>query len=174
MSTIERTDLEAAMIRRRLNGRNVPPVRNMNAGTPGIGEGLPVTYKYGIVGDEWAAGYHPGEDYRCPIGTAAVAVAWGRIAYVGQYYPGGWSTKGLYGLHIIVRTPTLDVGYCHLSSARVQIGQTVRPGTLLGLTGATGNVSGPHLHFEARPNGGAYGDDIHPGFARNRDFRVAA
>lgn len=161
----ERTDLESRMIRRRLNGLNVPPARNPDTDDP-----YPVTYKYGIEGDEWAAGHHTGEDYRCPTGSLAVSVSWGTVLYIGTTVPGGWSSKGAYGLHIIVRSPEHDIGWCHLSAAKIMRNQFVRPGTILGLTGESGNASGPHLHFEARPIGGLYGSDVHPGYARNRTF----
>jgi hypothetical protein len=51
--------------------------------------------------------------------------------------------------------------YAHLSKISVSKGQTVKARQEIGLSGATGNVSGPHLHFEAR-TGPAYASDIDP------------
>ena len=45
--------------------------------------------------------------------------------------------------------------YAHLSAVAVHVGQTVETGTRVGLVGATGDASGPHLHFEVRLRGAA-------------------
>ena len=53
---------------------------------------------------------------------------------------------------------TLDDGteiwYCHQNAFGVSVGDVVRPGEQIGYVGATGNVTGPHLHLEVRPGGG--------------------
>ncbi len=51
--------------------------------------------------------------------------------------------------------------YAHQSSLNVSTGQTVTGGQQIGLSGSTGNSTGPHLHFEVR-TGPSYGSDVDP------------
>lgn len=109
--------------------------------------GKVVTYPFGVKNPRYAAGYHTGEDYAAPVGASAVAVRGGTIR---------WSNDngGAYGKWIGLDA---DNGrtyvYCHLSSRTVSSGTKVVAGQLLGKVGATGNVTGPHLHFEDHPLG---------------------
>ncbi|NII28437.1 M23 family metallopeptidase [Pseudoflavitalea sp. X16] len=113
--------------------------------------GKVVTYPFGIVDPRYAAGYHTGDDYAAPTGTPVVAVLGGTIAWSNN-------TGGAYGRWIGLRaTNGRDYVYCHLSVRSVSTGATVVAGQKLGEVGATGNVTGPHLHFEDRPRGGGYG-----------------
>ena len=48
-----------------------------------------------------------------------------------------------------------DVWYCHQSRIAVSPGTKVTPGQVIGYTGSTGNVTGPHLHLEIHPGGGS-------------------
>jgi murein DD-endopeptidase MepM/ murein hydrolase activator NlpD len=72
----------------------------------------------------------------------------------------GWD--GSYGNDVIIKHAdgkyTL---YGHLSQALVSAGQTVTESQQIGVSGATGNVTGPHLHFEVRTTPD-YGSDIDP------------
>lgn len=118
--------------------------------------GYSVTYRYGIKNPKYAAGYHTGDDYAAPTGTKVVAVRNGTIA---------WSNNngGAYGRWIGLRADNgRDYIYCHLSVRSVSVGAKVTAGQKLGEVGATGNVTGPHLHFEDRPKGGGYGNDRKP------------
>jgi hypothetical protein len=116
-----------------------------------------VTYPYGVKNSSYAAGYHTGDDYATPTGSSAVAVRSGTIR---------WSNDngGAYG-----RWMGLDADngrtyvYCHLSTRLVVSGTKVAAGQVIAKTGATGNVTGPHLHFEDHPLGNfVYGQDRKP------------
>lgn len=132
--------------------RNGFDIREAPAPKPGTRIASPVpghhvTYPYGVRNSRYAAGYHTGDDYAAPTGTPVVAVRAGRIR---------WSNGngGAYGNWIGLdadngRTYT----YNHLSVRSVTSGQTVKAGQVLGRVGATGNVTGPHLHFEDHPHG---------------------
>ncbi|WP_079171414.1 M23 family metallopeptidase [Streptomyces sp. CC53] len=118
--------------------------------------GYKVTYPYGVRNARYAAGFHTGHDYAAPTGTPVVAVRDGVIA---------WSNSGggAYGQWIGLRADNgRDYVYCHLSARSVRTGQRVKAGQRLGAVGATGRVTGPHLHFEDRPRGGGYGNVRRP------------
>ncbi|GAA4117348.1 hypothetical protein GCM10022215_17870 [Nocardioides fonticola] len=149
------TKLERAASKARRNGQTVEPV--VEAGTL---KPLPVTYPYGVKNDSYAAGHHTGEDHACPIGSLAISTVWGEVVQVST---SGGSWGSAYGTVVVLRARSgHDVGYCHLSKTRVKVGDVVRPGTIIGETGNSGNSTGPHLHFEVRPAGGRYGSDVDP------------
>ncbi|MEU9299212.1 M23 family metallopeptidase [Streptomyces sp. NPDC048269] len=104
-----------------------------------------LTSHYGDSGSMWSSGHHTGLDFAAPTGTPAKAVATGKITSAG------WS--GAYGYRIVLQLEDgTEVWYCHLSSMSVTSG-TVAPGETIGRVGATGNVTGPHLHLEVRKGG---------------------
>lgn len=107
-----------------------------------------VTCPFGYKGS-WAAGYHTGIDYRAPIGTPIMATKKGKVVFAGT---GGWGPA--YGKHVILqswhRGRRVRHMYAHLSGIRVRPGQKVLAGGVVGRSGVTGNVSGPHLHYEER------------------------
>ncbi|GAT81819.1 putative Secreted peptidase [Streptomyces sp. F-3] len=119
---------------------------------PVAGKGVSTGYR--VAGGSWSSGYHTGVDFAVPTGTPVRAVGAGTVVSAG------WG--GAYGNQVVIR---LNDGhyaqYAHLSSISVSVGQSVSTGQRIGLSGATGNVTGPHLHFEIRttPN---YGSDIDP------------
>jgi hypothetical protein len=89
---------------------------------------------------------HQGLDYRASIGTTVRATNRGKVILArGLYYEGN--------------CVALDHGdglltlYFHLSEIKVREGDTVARGQVLGLSGGTGRVTGPHLHFAARWQG---------------------
>ncbi|MER6449344.1 peptidase [Streptomyces venezuelae] len=104
-----------------------------------------LTSHYGDSGSMWSSGHHTGLDFAAPTGTPAKAVAAGKITSAG------WS--GAYGYRIVLELPDgTEIWYCHLSSMSVTSG-AVGAGDTIGRVGATGNVTGPHLHLEVRKGG---------------------
>ncbi|MFG3662082.1 M23 family metallopeptidase [Streptomyces sp. NPDC047706] len=100
-----------------------------------------LTSTFGQAGALWSSGYHTGLDFAAPTGTPLKAVHSGTITEAG------WN--GSYGYKTVL---TLDDGteiwYAHQSSIGVSVGQTVTTGEVIGRVGATGNVTGAHLHME--------------------------
>lgn len=93
---------------------------------------------------QWRA--HQGVDYAGTIGTPVRNVGEGVVSFAG--------VQSGYGNVVFVghRDKTATV-YAHLSRIDVRRGQNVGQGQLIGAVGATGRVTGPHLHFEYRVNG---------------------
>jgi murein DD-endopeptidase MepM/ murein hydrolase activator NlpD len=114
---------------------------NSNAVSPITGGSVGTAY--GAKGKLWQSGTHTGDDYPCPIGTPVVAAMDGTVF---NDNPGDE-----YG-----KTVQIDHGngfqtlYGHLSEVSVAVGATVKRGQVIGRSGDTGNVTGPHLHFEVR------------------------
>ncbi|MCL2732331.1 MAG: transglycosylase family protein [Actinomycetia bacterium] len=114
----------------------------------------PIGTPYHASGSSWASGYHTGVDFLVSTGTSVHSVAAGRVVTAG------WG--GSYGYQIVIRHADGRYSqYGHLSQISVKVGQQVNEGQRIGRSGATGNVTGPHLHFEIR-TGPDYGDDIDP------------
>jgi murein DD-endopeptidase MepM/ murein hydrolase activator NlpD len=93
--------------------------------------------------------FHAGVDLLAAYGTPVAAAAPGRVLLAGYLY-GGWGNLVVVGHGGGVRTM-----YAHLSEIDVRRGELVATGTQLGLVGATGDATGPHLHFEVRVYGAA-------------------
>ncbi|MEU8974940.1 M23 family metallopeptidase [Streptomyces monashensis] len=119
----------------------------------------PITDSYVSTGYKassslWSSGSHTGIDFHAATGTPVHAVGSGTVVSTG------WG--GAYGNEIVIRMADgMYTQYGHLSSIGVTVGQQVTPGEQIGLSGATGNVTGPHLHFEARTTPD-YGSDVDP------------
>ncbi|MDG9702124.1 M23 family metallopeptidase [Streptomyces sp. DH37] len=112
-----------------------------------------VSAPYGIPGD-WQAGHHTGIDFAMPVGTPVYSVGSGAVVFAGE--------AGAYGRAVTIR---MDDGhytlFAHLSRISVGGGERVKAGSRVGTSGATGRVTGPHLHFEVRNKRG-YGSDVDP------------
>jgi murein DD-endopeptidase MepM/ murein hydrolase activator NlpD len=91
---------------------------------------------------------HAGIDIAAPTGTPILAASSGVVDYAG------WSDGG-YGNMIDIRHSDGTITrYGHLSEIFVKEGQSVGQGQSIAAMGSTGFSTGPHLHFEIRPNGG--------------------
>ncbi|MEU1258216.1 LysM peptidoglycan-binding domain-containing M23 family metallopeptidase [Streptomyces chartreusis] len=109
---------------------------------------------YKVAGSMWSSGYHTGVDFAAATGTPLKAVGAGTVVSAG------WG--GAYGNQVVIQLADgYYAQYAHLSSLSVSSGQTVTGGQQIGLSGATGNVTGPHLHFEIRTTPD-YGSDVDP------------
>ena len=86
---------------------------------------------------------HNGVDFSAPVGTPVEAPAPGRVALAEDLYFSG-------GTVILDHGGGLFTSYFHLSKIDVAEGDVVEPGRRLGAVGATGRVTGPHLHWSAR------------------------
>ena len=92
------------------------------------------------------AKFHAGVDIAMPVGRDVPVAQTGQVTFAGE--------QGGYGLTVIVEHANgVSTRYAHLSEIRVAAGETVVDGQTLGLSGATGRVTGPHLHFEVLEHG---------------------
>jgi murein DD-endopeptidase MepM/ murein hydrolase activator NlpD len=90
---------------------------------------------------------HKGIDYPAPTGTPIRAVGSGTVVKAGWNYSG-------YGISVMVsHGGNLYTHYAHASRLAVSVGQRVSPGQVIAYVGATGDATGPHLHFEVHANG---------------------
>ncbi len=93
--------------------------------------------------------FHSGIDIPAATGTIVGAAHAGRVAYA-DFLPGGWGLLVSVDHGSGVRTL-----YAHLSQIDVKVGERVSAGEQVGVVGATGHATGPHLHFEVRLRGAA-------------------
>ena len=91
-------------------------------------------------------GYHSGTDFRAKMGSPIIASNAGRVVLVKKRFYSG-------GTVIIDHGEGIYTCYFHMSKFHVQEKQFVKKGELLGLSGKSGRVTGPHLHFSARIDG---------------------
>ncbi|CZE48926.1 M23 family metallopeptidase [Campylobacter geochelonis] len=90
--------------------------------------------------------YHSGTDFRAAVGSTIKACNSGVVKLAKDRYYAGGSVVIDHGAGIYSQ-------YYHLSKIGVKVGQTVKKGEVIGLSGASGRVNGPHLHFGIIVNG---------------------
>lgn len=96
---------------------------------------------------------HKGVDYALPLNTEVQANQQGVVTYSG-YDAGG------YGNYVVVKDGTGRTHYyAHLNKSSVSVGDTIKVGDVLGLSGSTGRSTGPHLHYEVKD---AEGNNLNP------------
>lgn len=101
----------------------------------------PITQDYG---EKITSTFHTGIDYGCPTGTRILASADGVVKFANDDKTG-------YGKCVIIQhDDKRSTLYAHLSVIIVYAGENVKQGQCIGLSGNTGNSTGPHLHFESR------------------------
>ena len=106
----------------------------------------------GTVGDAFGPRgnrFHAGLDIAAPRGASVGAAAPGRVTWAAPL-AGGWGN-----LVVVAHDDGVRTMYAHLSTIAVKVGQRVETGARLGTVGASGDATGPHLHFEVRLRGAA-------------------
>jgi murein DD-endopeptidase MepM/ murein hydrolase activator NlpD len=113
----------------------------------------------------WSLGYHTGQDFAVPSGTTVRAAGPGRVVRAGY--------DRSYGYEVVIRhADGRYTQYAHLSRIDVSVGRSVSGGQRIARSGATGRVTGPHLHFEVRttPSFGSHVDPL--AYLRGHGVRV--
>ncbi|WP_405727873.1 M23 family metallopeptidase [Streptomyces sp. NBC_01537] len=101
-----------------------------------------LTAGFASTGTHWAH-RHTGQDFAVPVGTPVRAVGDGTVVLAG--------CGDGFGNQIVIQHPCgYYTQYAHLSLLEVEPGDRVRTGDRIGLSGSSGNSTGPHLHFEVR------------------------
>ncbi len=124
-------------------GREAVPAFSEPANWPARGD---VTSPFGWRVYRSRPNYHTGIDVALRYGTPVMATADGTVVGSG-WQPGyGWSVLVQHG-------EGYNTLYAHLSEALAQLGERVKPGEIVGLSGSSGNSTGPHLHYEIWKDG---------------------
>jgi murein DD-endopeptidase MepM/ murein hydrolase activator NlpD len=116
---------------------------------------LPVTQRglsayYGQAGVNWMS-VHTGIDFPVSYGTPVMSAIDGTVRTQ-------WNSA--YGnMAIVTGDDGTETWYCHLSSTKLRSGP-VKAGQVIAYSGNSGNSTGPHLHFEVRPDGGSSIDPL--------------
>jgi murein DD-endopeptidase MepM/ murein hydrolase activator NlpD len=127
------------------------------------GEGFRVSSGYGSRKDPngGATQHHGGIDYAMPVGTPVLAAADGVVDTVTTQA----NSSRSYGLYVVLKHEGFYTYYAHLSKSLVKVGDVVRQGQTIALSGGAkgapgaGSSTGPHLHFEVKKAKGSAGQD---------------
>lgn len=96
--------------------------------------------------------FHYGNDLAAPSGTEIYAAAGGTVVTAGEH--------DSYGNYLVIQhSGTLRTLYAHCQTLLVSAGDTVSAGDVVALVGATGEATGPHLHFEVIASGTRFSPD---------------
>lgn len=122
-------------------------------GAPGLPGGPPsrrwrVSSPYGLRTNPFSGlpKFHHGIDFAIPVGTPIRAMLGGTVRRIDVEDVG--ERGRLHGNAVVVDSPGgWSTIYMHLAGPVVRVGDEVAPGQLIGLSGASGRVTGPHLHF---------------------------
>ena len=133
-------------------GASLARMAALQRGMIGIPNVLPASLDYissgfGYRSDPFtgAGAFHPGLDFKGPLGAPIFAAAKGTVSFVGQRSGYGNCVEVDHGNGLVTR-------YAHMSGFRTTIGKPVLAGEQIGVIGSTGRSTGPHLHFEVRIN----------------------
>jgi len=142
------------LVARQYNQGNIPSKYNGSLRWPMPGS---ISGNFGCTSFPWygpgngCAHFHNGIDIVAPYGTAVRAAGPGRVVYVGWNYADGADPAFIV---IIAHSANLTTWYAHLQPRYpVSAGQVVRAGQVIGYEGATGRVTGAHLHWMVEYNG---------------------
>ena len=121
--------------------------------------GCPVPSKYknkitasvGDINPKYWDTFHRGTDFGVPEGTPVYCGRYGTVVHSSN--DGG--KEGLYiSIDCLTEYDIVRYLYFHLSRADVKVGQKIKEGQMIGLSGKTGNAYGPHLHYQIHKGSG--------------------
>jgi murein DD-endopeptidase MepM/ murein hydrolase activator NlpD len=123
-----------------------PPPTNNPINYTVSGSGLFARPAAGSI-NQYASWYHPGVDIGADYGAGVYAAGAGRVITASPYGSG-------FGMHIFIDHGNGYItAYAHMSALKVNVGQNVSKGQLIGAVGCSGFCTGSHLHFEVRRGG---------------------
>jgi murein DD-endopeptidase MepM/ murein hydrolase activator NlpD len=125
----------------RARAHRIHVLHDANARLIPVAAAYTLSARFGDRSGLWGSGRHTGLDFDAPYGSTIRSTRLGVVSFAG------WD--GPYGNCVIVNHGAgLQTRYAHMSHISVRVGESVWAGQQVGRLGGTGNVTGPHLHFE--------------------------